>query len=225
MRNVFCWIAILMAIALMASGCASLSAGNVTMRNTKAEDTPPARVSTISGVPADQSTYHYKVTVYPGLDENFDPNPKICLAEYNQLVQLDWFCAKEVDQLAGEFQEIATQAIAYGVVDGLMTMIGMKLGFNLEHVGGYFTYGGLAGAGGGAVNGWITYRETLNVAHGYCMTGMLQKAAELEGKLRRITVTPLYVGNAKLPTVSAAPVPTYPKQNKDGGSFLPPPAK
>jgi hypothetical protein len=66
----------------------------------------------------------------------------------------------------------------------------------------------------------------LNVAHGYCMTGMVYKADRLEGKMSRLQITPLYVGNAKLPVVSDAPAPTFQKKTTGGGEFIPlPPAR
>lgn len=210
---------------LMATGCASLGAGNVTMRNTRAEGTPPARVNSVDAVPVAQSTYHYKVDIYPGLDENFNPDPKLTLAEYNQISQLDWYCAKRVDELSGEFQEMMKQGITYGILEGVLGMFGMMIGFNpVAHPGAYLSYIGLTAAGGGLASGKVTFEETLNVAHGYCMTNMAYKADELEGKLRRVTFTPLYVGSAKLPTVSGASAPTYQNQKWSGG-FIPPPAK
>ena len=212
-RSSLCGLGVVILVAMLA-GCAELGSGNLRDARRKAEAVPPTRVASVSQVPVDQSTYHYKVNIYPGLDERFNPNPKLTLQEYNELGQLDWYCAKQVDELSGEFQEMLKQGVALGVLEGVFGAIGYRLGFgNLIKPSDYFAAIGLTGFGGGLANGWITYRLMLNTAHGYCMTGMVYKADELEGKLRRVFITPLYVGKAKLPHVSTEKPPQFSGQN------------
>lgn len=220
-RRLLSVLAILATLALGA--CATMNETGYTVRGGPAEADPPQPVKTIAEVPANQSTYHYQVDIYPGLDEKFDPNPKLTLAEHNQLTQLDWYCAKKVGDLEGEFKEMMKQAGIYGVLQGVMGAIGTQLAFG-RMVGplDYLAYIGFTGAGGGLGSGKITYQTMLNVAHGYCMTSMVYKADELEGKLRRITIVPLYTGKAKRLEVSDAPAPTYPER---GSRFLPPPPR
>gem|GEM_PF-4936648 len=214
-----------LAILLMAvfiGGCASLGAGNLTMRGSKAEAIPPTKINSISAIPTGQSTYHYKIDIYPGLDDKFDPNPKLTLAEYNQISQLDWYCAKRVDELGGRFQVMLKQGVTYGILQGILGTAGAMIGFGSSiRPSEYLAYIGMTGLGGGLASGTITYDMMLNVAHGYCMTSQVYKADELEGKLKRITIVPLYTGNADLPSVSNAPAPTYSRAREEG--FVPPP--
>lgn len=227
MRNVFVLLAVASMLFLNACQTSPLiRAGNMTMRGTKAEASPPARVESVKALPSGknaQSTYHYKVDIYPGLDENFDPNPRLTLAEYNQLVQLDWYCAKKVDELSGQFGEMSKQGLTYGAFQGVLGALGAKLAFGgVINAVDYLAYIGMTGLGGGLAGGKITYDAALNIAHGYCMTANVYKADELEGKLRRITITPILSGKAKLPEVSEVPAPMY-KNNGGNGKSVPPP--
>lgn len=211
-------------IAILLAACAEMPSDGKTMRGGPPEATMPALPKTVAEVPAGQKTYHYKVDIYPGLDENYDPDPKLTLVEYRQIAQLDHFCAKRVDDLSGQLKEMLKQGGLYGGLQGIFGAMGAKLGFgSLIRPMEYLTYIALTGFGGGLASGKITYDMMLAVAHGYCMTGMVYKADRLEGKLARIFITPLYTGEAKVPEVSDKPAPTYLRGS--GERFIPPPPR
>ncbi len=215
-----CFVAILAMLAV--SACSTINETGYTMRGKPAEASPPSRVNTVSAVPESQSTYHYKVDIYPGLDENFDPDPKLTLTEYNQLTQLDWYCARKVGDMEGEMKEMLKQGVTYGGFQGFLGALGAKMAFgSLIQPVDYLIYIGMTGLGGGLGSGKITFEMALNVAHGYCMTGMTYKADELEGKLRRIFIVPVYTGKARLPAVSEKPAPTYKLRSKKDISPFP----
>lgn len=194
------------------------------MRGGPAEASPPSRANDVSAVSEGQFTHHYRVDIYPGLDENFDPDPKLTLTEYNQLAQLDWYCSKKVGDLEGEIKEMLKQGGIYGGFQGLLGALGARIGFGSAiHPVDYLAYIGMTGLGGGLGSGKITFETMLNVAHGYCMTGMVYKADELEWKLRRIFIVPLHAGKSKLPGVSDAPAPGY--SGARSGGFTPPPPR
>jgi hypothetical protein len=204
------WIGVTLILTAMLAGCAELGSGNLTMRGVPAEKMPPARVASVSEVPKGLSTYRYMTSIYPGLDENFNPDPKLTLTEWNEIAQFDWYATKETERLRGEFQEMLKQGVTLGVLEGILGAIGYRLGFGaLIKPGDYFTAIGLTAAGGGLASGKIMADEVLSITHGYIMMLLVQKAGELEGKLRRIMIIPLFIGRASLPQVSDAPAPEY----------------
>jgi len=208
-------------LAMLTLGaCATMNDTGRTMDGKPAGATPPKTVKTMADVPANQSTYHYEILIYPGTGDQFNPDPKLTLTEFSDISKFDWYCAREVSRLEGQFKEMVKQGGTYGAFQGSLGAIGARLAFgNLIRPLEYLQYMGMSGVGGGLASGVITYEQTLNVAHGYCMTGMVYKADELEGKLRRIFIVPLYAGSAKRPAVSEAPAPTY------GGKYLSPPIR
>lgn len=219
------WIATLASIVLTTACANNPMSNNIkTIRGTQAEERPPQAVKTVSEIPAAQSSYHYVVLIYPGLDENFDPDPKLVLTEYNQISQLDWYCAKNVDRVKGQAEEMLKQGGTYGGFQGILGALGYQLGFgSLIKPMDYLIAIGLTGVGGGLGSGKITFDMALNTLHGYCMTGMVYKADALEGKLSRVFISPLYTGSAKIPEVTDKVVPTYPARNKAG--YVPPPPR
>lgn len=225
----------------MLGGCASVNTTGYTMRGAPPEDTPPALATSVTveepppppveapppppakNVADGVSTYHYMVNIYPGVGDKFDPNPTLTLDEFNQLGQLDWYCARQVENLKGQAREMTKQAGLYGALQGILGAAGYALGFgSIIEPERYLAAIGLTAAGGGLASGKITFDTTLNVAHGYCMTGMVYKADELEGKLKRIFIVPIYTGQAKLPEVSDKPAPTF---TREGGDSAPPPPR
>ncbi len=159
----------------------------------------------------ENTSFHYQVIIYPGLDENFDPNPTLTLAELNQLKQLDEYCAVQtVEALAGLPKEMFRQGITFGLLNAIFGSLGAELAFGSTiNPREYFEYFGMAGVGNGTASGINTYQQMENVVQGYCMTGMVYKADELEGKLRRIFIVPMYVGNAEMPEVGDKPAPNF----------------
>ncbi|HUY05177.1 MAG TPA: hypothetical protein VMV62_00420 [Candidatus Paceibacterota bacterium] len=206
---------------LLLGACSSMS-GPTTIGGQPAGPTPPEFTGTASGVPVGLSTYAYQVTVYPGLDGKFDPDPKLTYQEYTEIRQLDWYCARRTDQISGRAKEMWKQAGMYGGFEGVLGTIGALWGFPGASAGSYLKYIGATGAGGGLASGSMTFEATLNVAHGYCMTQMVYKSDELEHKLQRISIIPLYTGQAKLPLVTDGPAPAYVWSQKTS-TFLPPP--
>ena len=157
------------------------------------------------------TSFHYKVMIYPGLDENFDPNPKLTFTEFQQLRQLDEYCAVQTrETLAGLPKEMFRQGTIYSILQAVFGTIGAKLAFGSAiEASEYLTYLFGAGFGGGLANGMNTFQLAENVVQGYCMTMMVQKADDLESKLRRIIIVPMYVGSAEMPEVSDNPLPTF----------------
>lgn len=224
MKKLAFGLALLAASSLSACSTAQRfsGVGGITMDGKKAGANPPAPIQSLDEVPKDQSTYHYKAFIYPGLDENFDPHPTLTLRELNQLRKLDWYCADQVNGISGRYREMAKQGMTNAVLQGIFGMLGAMAGFgSLIHPDDYLKYVGVTGFGGGLANGTITFDTALNVAHGYCMTGMVYKADELEGKLSRLFIVPFYVGKADLPPASDKAAPNYPARNR----FLAPPPR
>lgn len=213
----------ILAIAILISACSSLSPPN-TMRGGAPEATPPKITTTAAEVPANQFTSRYKVIIYPGSEENFNPDPKLSLQEYNILGQFDWYCAKKAGEMEGELEEMLKQGATYGGFQGVFGALGYRLGFgSLINPGDYLLAIGLTAFGGGLGSGKITFKTAMAVLQGYCVTGMVYKADQLEGKLQRLFVAPLYVGGARVPTVSDTPAPMYRRGTSD--RFIPPPPR
>ncbi|MFA5998053.1 MAG: hypothetical protein WC814_01545 [Candidatus Paceibacterota bacterium] len=190
------------------------------MRGGAAEATPPKITTTAAEVPAKQFTSRYKVLIYPGSGANFNPDPKLTPEEYTAISQFDWYCAKKAGEMEGEFNEMLKQGSTYGGFQGSLGALGYRLGFgSLIQPVDYLIAIGLTAFGGGLGSGKITWETAVAVLQGYCMTGMVYKADELEGKLKRIWIAPLYVGGALLPEVSDAPEPTYSRMQR---GYLPP---
>ena len=215
---------ILALVAMLFLGaCSTMKAGDVTMRGGPAEAEPPKTIALASGVPHDLRTYHYTVTIYPGVGKNFNPNPKLTLDEYNMLSQLDWYCARKTNEIDGKLAEMGKQGLTYGLFEGVLGALGYQWGFgSMIHPMAYFKAIGLTAAGGGLASGKITMDMALNVVHGYCMTGMVYKADEIENQLTRIFIAPFYAGTAKLSEVSDASAPTFPATG-NRKFLLPPP--
>lgn len=212
-------LAILTVIALGA--CSSVSQIKMMDGGVASLDAPPKAVKTAE-VPEQQFTQHYKVLIYPGLDDKYDPNPKLPILQYNQLRQIDHYCALQVKDLEGEIREMLKQGGTYAVLEGILGSLGAKAAFGsmirpLEYV----QYIGATALGGGLASGKITYDQTVAMAHGYCVTLTAYKADELEGKLRNISIIPLYSGGAKRPAVTDELPPVYTKGN--AGFLAPPP--
>lgn len=210
-----------LATLLVVAGCASTGTGNLTMRGTKAEATPPAPAT--SSTQARGASHDYVVTIYPGVGQNFNPNPRMTLDEYNQLAQLDWYCTKKIEELSGTGNEMFRQGATYGGFQGFLGALGARLAFGSAiSATDYLIYIGATGLGGGLGSGKISAEMARSVAHGYCMTGMIYKADQLEGKLSRLFVIPVYTGKAPIPAVSDAPAPQFPRTDR-GGYTSPPP--
>ena len=207
-------------LAVAVAGCASPLGEPVTMRGETAEAPPPKPVANAAAVPLKLNTHRYKINIYPGLDEKFDPNPTLTPTEFNELSQLDYYCTLQTEKIRGRLEEVVHSGFKYGAFEGVLGMLGTMLGFGSHvHPLAYLAYIGLTGAGGGMANGEDKFEMVLAVAQGYCMTGMVYKADELERKLRRIFITPFYAGEADLPKVSDKPAPTYP----NASDVAPPP--
>lgn len=193
-----------------------------TMRGGPAEAAPPPPVKIAAEVPKNQFTSGYKVIPYPGSGANFNPKPKLTLDEYTILTQFDWYCAVQAGEMEGELKEMLKQGATYGGFQGVLGAIGYRMGFgNMIQPGDYLVAIGLTAFGGGLGSGKITFETAMAVLQGYCMTGMVYKADELEGKLKRLWIVPLYTGGARLPTVSDTPEPTYPDAQRGGIFPLP----
>ncbi|OGG76342.1 hypothetical protein A2950_01565 [Candidatus Kaiserbacteria bacterium RIFCSPLOWO2_01_FULL_55_19] len=181
-----------------------------TMRGQPAEENPPKAIAAVAEVPASQFTSRYKVVIYPGSEEKFNPKPSLTLKEFNILSQFDWYCAKQASEMEGELQEMLKQGATYGGFQGVFGALGYKLGFgSLINPGDYLIAIGLTAFGGGLGSGKITFETAMAVLQGYCVTGMVYKADQLEGKLSRLWIVPLYTGGARVPAVSNRPAPTY----------------
>ena len=218
-KKLFQGLAVL-ATLLVVAGCVSTGTGNLTMRGGKAEATPPALAT--RATEAKGETHDYIVTLYPGVGQNFNPNPRMTLDEYNQLAQLDWFCTKKVEELSGTGNEMFRQGATYGGFQGFLGALGARLAFGpAVNAADYLLYIGATGLGGGLGSGKISAEMARSVAHGYCMTGMIYKADQLEGKLSRLFVIPVYTGKAPVPVVSDASAPAYPRTRS--GYIAPPP--
>ena len=223
MKKIAKWGLAVLAI-LLAAGCASTGTGNLAIGSKAAGDKPPAAVAAVKDVPAGQFSHDYLVTIYPGLGKDFNPDPKLTLEEYNQLVQLDWYCTRQIDQFSGKPEEMVRQGLTYGGLEGFLGALGARLAFGpAVHAADYLIYIGATAGGGGLGSGKITYEMAMAVAHGYCMTGMVYKADELDRKLRRLFVVPVYTGKAKVPAVSDATEPRYPGARS--GDFIPAPPR
>lgn len=209
---------------LFLGACASTGTNNLAIGSKEPGVVPPAPVAKAADVPAGQYSHDYWVLVYPGL-RKFDPNPRLTLEEYNQLVQLDWYCTKKVkEEFQGKAEEMVRQGLNYGALQGLFGGIAARLAFGpVIDAGQYLAYIGGAGFGGGLASGKVTYEMALSVAHGYCMTLMTYKADQLEGALSRIGVSPVYTGKAKIPVVSDEKAPTFSGGRGDRG--MPPPLR
>lgn len=210
MRKLFSGLAVFVA-GLLLTACASTGDKGLGLTSAPAEPL------------SDGFSHDYIVTIYPGLDEKFDPNPQLTFQEKRQLTQLDIYCTGQLDRFSGMFAEMAKQAIGYGVLEGLLGSLAAKWAFGpaIKAVD-YMAYIGGTAAGGGLMSGKITYDMARAVAHGYCMTGMVYKADELDHKLRRIFIVPVYTGKARLPGVSDRRAPDY-RNEQQGGFIAPPP--
>lgn len=190
------------------NGCATVTPQ--TIRGKAAEAAPPQATKKAVEVPKNQFTSRYKVVVYPGSEEKFNPNPSLTLQEYNILSQFDWYCAKQAGEMEGELKEMLKQGATYGGFQGVFGALGYKLGFgSLINPGEYLIAIGLTAFGGGLGSGKITFETAVAVLQGYCVTGMVYKADQLEGKLSRLWIVPLYTGGARVPAVSNTPAPVY----------------
>ncbi len=223
-------IALITASALTLAACVGVDTPRtMTGAPGGAEPAPIGSVS-LADIPLETSTWRYHTVIYPGVtDETFDPNPTLTVEEYNQLKRLDWYCAREAGKFSGAFSEITDTAVLYGVLQGAMGALGSYIGFGgLINPEDYLAQIGFTAAGGGAANGIEKVNYAIAILHGYCMTGMVYKANELEGKLRRIWIIPMSVGEGLLPEVSNRPAPIFRRKGsskpvQEEGTRPPPP--
>ncbi len=196
-------------IALSLNACSTMIERPTTMGGKPAPEAPPALYKSTADIPKGQSSYHWMPIIYPGVGEKFNPRPKLTLKEYNYLGQLDWYCADKVDALRPLFiEEMGKQGLTYGFLEAIIGGLGANLAFGpAAPFGKYATYIGLTAGAGGLASGKLTVDMALSVAHGYCMTGMVYKADEIDGELKRIFIVPLYTGHVPLPEVSNDPAP------------------
>jgi hypothetical protein len=202
MKKLLQYLALAASAVFLLSGCASLN--------------PPKNQA-----PAAEMTSDYMVLVYQGTGKNFNPNPTITLEEHDDLGNFNKYCTAQAQKLEGRGSEMVSQGALYGALQGVFTAFGARWGFgSMASPNQYFKYAGASGFGGGLANGSITFSEARRMLEGYCRTLMAYKADELEGKLKRIVVAPVYTGSAPMPVVSNAPAPSYPNA---GAPRMPPP--
>lgn len=207
-RRIFAAAAVIF-IALSLNACSTMIERPTTMGGKPAAKDPPALYKSAADIPKGQSSYHWMPIIYPGLGEKFNPRPKLTLKEYNYLYQLDWYCADQTDKIRSLYaEEMGKQGLTYGAFQGILGTVGAMVGFGSAiQPAQYLSYIGFTGLGGGLASGKITVDMALSVAHGYCMTGMVYKADEIDGQLKRIFIVPLYTGHVPLPEVSDQPAP------------------
>jgi hypothetical protein len=174
-----------------------------------------------STAPPSPISSNFLVTIYPGLGENFNPDPKLTDEELDYLTQLNQSCVIQVGRMHGKLKTMGEHGLTIGALNGIFGAFGANLAFDLSFLD-YLTYIGLNAFGAGTANGKITFDQAVQIAEGYCMTGMVGKAAELDGELRRIFIIPMPVGYADLPEVSDEPAPTFSGGNGTTRTPLPP---
>lgn len=222
-------VALITASAIALSACVGVDKPRTMTGAAGGAEPAPVESVSLADIPLETSTWRYHVIIYPGVtDLTFDPNPTLTTEEYNQLKRLDWYCAREATKFSGAFEEVADTAALYGVLQGVMGALGTYIGFgNLINPEDYLAQIGFTAAGGGAANGVEKVNYAIAILHGYCMTGMVYKANELEGKLRRIWIVPMSVGEGLLPEVSARPAPVFRRKSgqptQEQGTRPPPP--
>ena len=217
-------LAVLAALAFL-TGCAGMGGGPRDFEGKPLTGTYKP-LEKVEDAPKEAWTNYYAVTLYPGTDENFDPNPTLTLQEWNRLSQFNVYCGLRTKETEGRMKEMLGNGVTYGVFQGIFTALGAAWGFgSAVQAVDYLRYAGVAGFGGGMASGTITHTLALRVFHGYCITMQVYKADRLEGKLSRVSVIPIYSGTVPMPKVSDKPEPTFRRSLGSQQPIAPPPPR